>query len=98
MTRDRGYRKAQEERLYKRRKKYFRQNPDSHEFPRKRSTDNCADTIGRRKSEIINHPKKCSCEMCGNPRRKIYGNGEEGKTMPERKFNVKAKYEEGEVR
>lgn len=35
-------------------------------------------------SFLYQHPRKCSCNMCGNPRRKGWGNG---LTLKEEKFN-----------
>ena len=96
MTRDRGFRKAQVDRLYNKRKKY-RHLPESEEFSKgEMETSTCSDLEGRRKSTLINHPKKCSCEMCCNPRHNAYNKNKEKKTMPERKFNDKANFEEGD--
>lgn len=35
----------------------------------------------------VNTPAKCSCVMCGNPR-KFFGNSEQSKTMQERKIDL----------
>jgi len=98
MTRDRGYRRTQAERLLKKRKKY-RHLPESESYVKdKGETSTCSDLVGRRKSDIINHPKKCSCDMCCNPRHNSYMNNDEKKTMPERKFTDRAKFEEGDIK
>lgn len=35
----------------------------------------------------VNTPARCSCVMCGNPR-KFFGNSEQSKTMQERKIDL----------
>ena len=50
-----------------------------------RSHDTFSGTTEQQLSKHVSTPAKCSCWMCGNPR-KYYGNSEEVKTIQERKF------------
>lgn len=50
---------------------------------------NCADTE-RSLGIVINTPKRCSCPMCGNPRKYFKGEG----TMQEKKAFLKEKENE----
>ena len=43
-----------------------------------------------------NTPARCSCEMCGNPR-KHYGNGKHGQTLGEQKPSLQEHVSEGQI-
>lgn len=71
---DRGWRRAQNERLKKNRKSYW--------------TGSHWENDSRRLGMLLNNPKNCSCAMCGNPRK--YNKGKpEGLTIQERRLTQK---------